>query len=346
MSAHLRQFALIVAAPLLFAGCDLRHSTPTAPVDASLGLQPVLDVAGDTSILEIGASTQFSARIRTADGGLRDVTAEAIWRVVSGPIAESGAPGRYRALGWGFARIEVSHESVRTSASLRIRVAPAGAFLAVGLVSSSAGSSLEGILISAESSAGSFSVRTGASGSFALPARGATTLRIDESEYETLVEHLEVGGDSEFPELLYLERRGENGPLSGSYLVTITASRSCALPPSAMARAFEADVDESEDGLLTVETRSYAFVAWGGKTGFTGVRVGNQVTFVLRDTYDDGYNLVERIPGVGDLHVSGEAGGRVEGGVVRAQLSGTLRIAPSSCSAPDHRLEMSRVGGS
>jgi len=347
MSALFRLLALLASVPLVCAGCDHRHSSPTAPVDASLGLQPVLDVAGDTAIVEIGASTQLSARIRTADGALLDVTAEAIWRVLSGPIAEAGAPGRYRALSWGFARIEVGHPSVSTSASLRIRVAPASAYLTVGLVSSSTGSSLEGILIAAESSAGSFSVRTDENGAFALPARGATTLRIEEDEYEMLLQHLDVGGDSDFPELLVLERRGENGPLSGRYLVTITASRSCTLPSPAMYRAFEAEVDETEDGLLTVETLSDdSFVAWGGRTGFTGVRVGNEVTFVLRDSFDDGYNLIERIPGVGDLYFSGEAAGRVEGGGVRAQLSGTLKVAHGACSAPDHRLEMSRVGGS
>jgi hypothetical protein len=115
-----------------------------------------------------------------------------------------------------------------------------------------------------------------------------------------------------------------------------------------MQMAYLAHVEVSDETVF-VELGPYdRVVAWGGTAGFTGTRVGDSLQFVIRDTFDDGYNFVSRIPGVGDVYHSGTAFGAYQDGRIVATLSGRIGLTPRSsqsgqasgvCNAADHRLE-------
>jgi len=247
-----------------------------------------------------------------------------------------------RALGYGTSTVVATYGMNVAQGLVEIRVAPPGAFLVRGAVRTASGRPLGSALVAIQSSAGRFQVATSAEGEFALPAQGDAKLRIVEEGYLDLVRSVDVGRD----EWLDLEMAQAGGSLAGTYRVTIGASRSCDLPTAAMERTFEAVVEEVE-GTLYVEATGYQFVAWGGRTGFTGTRDGDHVTFEIRDTYDEGYNLVERVADVGDVCFAGTANGTIRDGDVAATFDGTIGVQGTSeyCSATDHRLEMIRTGG-
>lgn len=93
-------------------------------------------------------------------------------------------------------------------------------------------------------------------------------------------------------------------------------------------------------------------VSAGGPTGFTGSRDGNTVRFVVRDTFDDGYNFIEQIDSAPrrDLYYSGTAMGDFNGTRIVAAFSGKLELRSgvttlAKCEATDHRFELTRSGG-
>jgi hypothetical protein len=146
-----------------------------------------------------------------------------------------------------------------------------------------------------------------------------------------------------------MARTPHEASISGRYELVITASTSCTLPAAAMERHYDAVVEEVPRGII-VRVLGDAMVAWGGQTGFTGAADGDTLSFTIRDTYDDGYNLVERIPGVGDLHFSGTASVRVtNSSIAGGPFQGQLKLRPgpgpgisADCAASDHRLEFRR----
>jgi hypothetical protein len=96
-------------------------------------------------------------------------------------------------------------------------------------------------------------------------------------------------------------------------------------------------------------------VAWGGQTGFSGSRDQSAVRFVVRDTFDDGYNFIERIAGTStdatDLYYAGTAVGAADQTRIVAAFNGKLELRRGSttiarCEASDHRFELTRFGGS
>jgi len=334
------RFALFVVTLALVGGCDRNHRSPTAPIPPEVAPQ-TLEITGSPVIAHPGETTQLAARLTHADGTTEDVTQQARWAALDAGVTEVTAPGVVRGLSYGTSTVAATYGQNVAQGLVEIRVAPPGAFLVRGAVRTASGRPLGSALVAIQSTAGKFQVSTSPEGEFALPAQGEARLRIVEEGFVDLVRSVEVGRD----EWLDLVMAQAGGSLAGNYQVTIEASRRCELPQAAMQRTFGAVVEEIE-GRVYVEAIGYQFVAWGGNVGFTGSRDGDRVTLEIRDTYDDGYNLVESVSGVGNVCFAGAATGTIHEGDVSATFDGTIRVEGTdvSCSASDHRLEMVRIG--
>jgi hypothetical protein len=126
----------------------------------------------------------------------------------------------------------------------------------------------------------------------------------------------------------------------------VTASPSCTLPPEVRQRRYDARIVETQNNLF-VELSGAVMVTWGGRPGFTGTRHDSVVRFDVTDTFDDGYNFVERIGPGRDLYYSGSAVGDVRDATIVAVFSGTLVLrggaaVVAECEATDHLFELVR----
>jgi len=335
--------ALLSMALTLAGACDHdRGRSPTAPPGNNLAIQ-TLSIVGETRIAGPGGTTQLTAFLTGSDGASEDVTAQCRWEVSPPEVAEVAATGMVRASRYGTATISAFHGSARNLPQVTLRVAPAETFVVQGLVHTTSGMRFQGTRVTIESSAGDFATFTASDGAYSLPFRGNAVLRIDEPGYLPLRQQLSLGSDYRLD--LVLEPGDEL--LSGTYQVTITASSRCELPSAAMQRTFEAIVEELQ-GQVYVAAQGYQFVGLGGIAGFTGSRTGDQVTFELRDNVFEGDSLVERVEDVGDVCFAGTATGKILGNRISASFDGTIRVDETSysCTAVDHRLEMTRTSGS
>lgn len=228
-----------------------------------------------------------------------------------------------------------------------IRVAPSGAWLTSGRVVTASGVMLADAAVEAASPAGRFAMRTDDFGWFVLPARGEAVLSVAAAGFERFEQRLTAAADGRVD--VTMVRTPRDASVSGRYELVITASASCTLPAAALERHYDAVVEEVPRGII-VKVLGNAMVAWGGETGFTGASDGDTLSFTIRDTYDDGYNLIERIPGVGDLHFSGAASVPVTNGRIAAgPFQGRLTLKPgwvpgmsADCTASDHRIAFAR----
>jgi len=337
MIARQSLFAICATALALLAACDWRDGSPTAPRAPDPGAQvTALHVSGNRSLQNFGETSQLTARADFYGGGSLDVTQSARWQVSLDPAVSLRSPGLVVAEHWGVSLVKASYGQPEVSSEVEVRFAPAGAFLLRGSIVTPSGSPLAGAQIEVESAAGVFASESDDTGAYILPARGQAVLRLEAAGYDEITRQLDVEHDSN----LDLHPNPRNGDdLNGIYLVTILAAATCDLPSAAMARTFEAIVFEQGTEVV-VEAQGYEFVAWGGGTGFTGTREGNVVTFEIRDTYDDGFNLIERIDGIGDLYFSGTASGTIRGRDVDAIFDGTLQVAGRACTSSQHGLSL------
>jgi hypothetical protein len=182
-------------------------------------------------------------------------------------------------------------------------------------------------------------------GAYILPAEGLATMRVEHDGFYAQVKQLTVGTDGHVD--VELQPLATAGDLTGTYRLTVTASRSCVLPAEVMQRSYDARILDTEQELW-VRLSGANMVTWAGEAGFTGHRDGNTVQFVVRDTFDDGYNFIERIDPGRDLYYAGTATGLAERTRIVATFTGRLvlraRSGGSSLSpcVGDHRFEFTR----
>ncbi len=325
---------------VLVAASACSENSPVAPSEAASS--PVsLVITGTTSLNHPGDTAQLTATLRRADGTTEDVTARATWQVTSSTFATcSVVRGLITALEYGHASVHVSIGT--SSARVDVRVLPEGMHLVRGAVTEEgffpmAGATVEVRLPSEER----IRTVTDELGYFALPAAGEVELRVEKDGYRPSVKRAMVARDDWIN--LEISRDAPSHAINGSYALTFRAAPSCMLPAEVRTRNYVANIIE-RGGQLLVKVSGADFSAWGGEVGFTGTIDGAAVRFVIRDTYDDGYNLIERI-GSGDLYYSGTASGEFSGGRIATAFAGTMRYTAVSgawCTATDHSLELAR----
>lgn len=340
LSAYLEHLALMAVAVAVVTGCD--RTGPTTPDKVVVGLT----LTGPASISHPGETAGFVLVATYDDGSSRDVTADAAW-TTQRSVLTMVSPGLARAEKYGTEQLTVSYRRVRQTAY--VRVAPEGAFVVQGSVRTEGGQPVPDARVEFVSHCGTLTAVTDEDGRYALAAQGPATMRVGKEGYEDVSLVLDVSADG--PVDFTLRFAPGHGNSTTRYQLTISASPLCTLPSAAMQRTYEAVVEQI-GSRLTVNVTGGDFVAWE-YAGFTGQRTGDAVQFVLRATYDDGYNLIERIPDIGDVHFSGKAEGTYDEARFVVPFSGTIDIRPAwgngitaSCRADNHQLEFVRLGGS
>jgi hypothetical protein len=356
MASTVYRSRVVVIIPLIgvlltLVSCN-RHSNPVSPtpVPDSGSPSPLsMTIGGTTSLDHPGETGRLTATVTFSDNTSRDVTADASWVGHEGVITMTG-PGVFTAERYGTGSVSARYRTVNATA--QIRVAPAGAFLIAGSVTAAGGFRLAEARVEFASGCGTLRTTTDMSGNYILPAVGQATMRAEREGFRGQVKQMMVQTDGRVDfELQTLDTAGD---LSGSFRLTVTASPSCALPPEVMQRRYVATILQTQQELFVLLTGAN-LVAWGGQAGFTGTRDHSTVRFVVRDTFDDGYNFIERItgtwPDVTDLYYAGTAMGTADGTRVLAAFNGKLELRRGStmiarCDASDHRFELTRSGGS
>jgi hypothetical protein len=125
---------LLVLSTSILAGCG-EDGSPLSPSPASPRVASVT-IAGTTSFDHPGETGQLTATARFSDNTSRDVTAEASWFGGLGVFSVAG-PGVITARRYGTGTVVAKYLTVNGTAS--VRVAPAGAFLVSGSVTSAGG---------------------------------------------------------------------------------------------------------------------------------------------------------------------------------------------------------------
>jgi Carboxypeptidase regulatory-like domain len=340
-----RQTLFVTLGLLALAACggETLPTSPSMPTEVSSSLRPVsLSIAGAASLDHPEATGQLTATVTFSDHTSRDVTAEASWAGVDEVIGITG-PGVIKAVRYGTGTVSASYRGV--SASIWIRVAPAGAFLIAGSVRSEDGFRLVQARVEFSSRCGTHTTTTDVFGGYVLPAEGQATMRVERGGFRPQIKQVMVGEDGQVDfQLQHVEVAGD---LTGTYRLIVTASTSCHLPPEVMQRSYDASILDIPPDLLVLLSGAN-MVAWAGEPGFTGSRNQSTVRFDVRDTFDDGYNFIERIDPGRDLYYSGTATGVANPARIVATFSGRLRLQAygggmiASCDASDHRFEFTR----
>lgn len=351
MAAAVRQYFAALPAilgVLALAGCD-RSANPASPTPiAGPGSPSLVSLTVDGTMLldRPGATGQLTAIAAFSDGTSRDVTAEASWTATDGWITVVGR-GAITATRYGTATVNARY--LTRTATARIRIAPAGAFLMNGSVTGAGGFRLPGARVEFSSGCGTHTTITDEFGSYILPATGQATMRVQMNGFQAQVKQVTVGADARFD--VELQAIAASSSLSGEYRLTIRASPSCVLPPDVMQRSYDARILEVAQDLRVLLSGANLIV-WGGQPGFTGTRDQNTVRFVVSDTFDDGYNFIERIDQERVLYYSGTAVGIADRARIATTFSGkldlrpfgTASVTPAWCVAGDHRFEFTRSG--
>jgi hypothetical protein len=317
--------------------------SPAPPVPFSI------TISGTLSLHQPGDTGQLTAIATYTGGTTKDVTAEAAWASTGSALRVSRA-GLVTALSYGSGEVVAVYGMARQPISAR--VAPDGAFLINGKVTGPAQPVQANV--EATSALGAFSTVADTSGTFVVPAAGATTLRVSMSGYDTAVRQVTVNQDDQVTVELQQSARPpvQPSPFSGRYSLTFVASPSCTLPAEGKQRTYGADVGggqvSGESWNLDVTLDHAAFVVgWGGDAGFSGTMNGNTVRFVIGDDlFSDYYSFIERIGNM-EMHYWGTATGTVSNGAILTTFDGSvvLRTATATiaeCTATDHRLEFVR----
>jgi hypothetical protein len=331
---------LVSGALAVVGGCESRKIV--GPTGWS-----VLTISGNTALSDPGDSSQLTAILSASDGSRRDVTREATWSGPAGLVTVNN--GLMTATGYGRTTVSATAEGVR--GSVPVTVLPAGMFLLDGYIFSPDGSPAQA-QVEVSSPSRTVSGTTNQWGYFTLPGAGKASVRVKVAGYQDEVRQVTIERDTSLS--IALLREGETpSTIRGSYTLTFTASPSCALPPEAMRRTYEANVEEGrlmrrEEDLI-VMLPSVDYVGWGTEAGFIGAREGNTVRFVItNDESQSAYVLVEKIEGGRSLSYAGTASGAVADKAIVTTFSGTVTLGGGlgtilgACTATDHSLVLTR----
>jgi hypothetical protein len=320
--------------------------SPAPPVPYSI------TISGTLSLHQPGDTGQLTAIATLTGGTTKDVTAEAVWTTTGSALSVSRA-GLVTALSYGSGEVVAVYGMARQPISAR--VAPDGAFLITGKVTSPAQPVQANV--EATSALGAFSTVADTSGTFVVPAAGATTLQVSAIGFDTAVRQVTVNQDDQVTVELQQSARPPVQPwsFSGRYSLTFVASPSCTLPAWGKQRTYGADVEGAQvsgaSWALDVTLNGADLVfGWGGEAGFSGTMDGNIVRFVINDDLlGDYYTFIERIGGL-YMHYSGTATGTVSNGSILTTFNGRVVLSTTGvggttvaeCIAPNHRLEFVR----
>jgi hypothetical protein len=338
--------ALACGLLLGLTACSKDHN-PLAPPPAPGPVPVSITIGGTTSLQTPGQTGHLTATVTFSDQTSRDVTAEAMWWSSRTDVATVTSHGAIVAEHYGIANITATYQGLRAEISLR--VAPPGACLLRGTVRSEAGLPLADALVEFSSRCGTVSATTDRTGGFWLPADGEVQVRVELDGYQPLVQTMMASSDQWVaPFVLQAVQLADS--ISGDYKLTVTASPSCTLPPEVRQRRYDARIVEIPHNLF-VQLSGADMVVWGGKPGFTGTRHKSVVRFDVTDTFDDGYNFIERVWPGSDLYYSGTALGDARDATIVAVFSGTLVLRSgvavvAECEATDHLFELVRSNGS
>jgi hypothetical protein len=368
----------------LLAACgDSSHSSTPSPTSPSrsasvlAGTLVSVKIVGP-SVVEPGTSTQFAATATFSDGSASDVTATAVWRSSNTSVFTVPTPGLVNALVAGEGSISFSYQN--RSAFLNLVSLPAGTGIVGGHVTQ-LGFSIAGATI--QVIGGPFAGRTATSdtsGFYRLyGVAGDLQIQASKDGYVPLTKPVTVAplATPRRDQVLDFEITFVNQPaaLAGSYLVTFSASASCAgkLPSDTMVRNYTATV--TQDGVrLTVTLGGATFAGSSSPSGtplnkFIGQVQPLSIQFTVGTTGFDYYyyyyystpGIIERLthPQIGAwgfsqndyLAITGTATASITPSALSATLNGTLSMrAPagtgyrtlSSCTATDHHLTLVR----
>jgi hypothetical protein len=179
------------------------------------------------------------------------------------------------------------------------------------------------------------SATTDADGRCELRVPPSAWLRAQKDGYDPEVVVLPTSSTSA---IITLYRRRGPGELIGSYSLAVQPSPTCTAL-GAHQLVYNARVETWEGLVFVILGPPDRVVTWGGDTGFTGTREGARIRFVIRDTFDDGYNFIGRHPALGDVYYRGAAVAEHAGGAIVGVFDGEIRTSASNCQATDHRLE-------
>ena len=164
----------------LAAGCR-DSGQPLTPTSVPLSDRLLaLTVTGRTSLTAIGETSQLTAIATASDGTKREVVADVSWNSLNSAVVTISSSGLATAVGFGGARIDVSHRSVSTT--VQILVTPAGTFVVTGNVREPGQGGLAGVHV-LEPVSGSATL-TDQSGNYMLAALASTHLLFEKAGYE------------------------------------------------------------------------------------------------------------------------------------------------------------------
>jgi hypothetical protein len=204
MRTSILRIAFVIGALLVAAACDEPNKSPTAPTGVGAGPTATvtvtsLTISGNTSIRDIGGTTQLTATARYSDDTTQDVTALAAWR--TGEWLSVSSPGLIRAVQYGQDTVYASmrgQDGRSVQATSTVRVAPDGVFLATVSVSEH-GDTSHGARVQVASSAGTFSATTDLWwGYVCLPATGNAVLQVEKAGFRTITRSVTVTRDQDF----------------------------------------------------------------------------------------------------------------------------------------------------
>lgn len=201
MTTRTLRIAFVIGAFLAATACDEPDRSPTAPTGAGAGPTVTvtsLTISGNTSICDIGGTTQLTATARYSDDTTQDVTAGAAWR--TGEWLSVSSPGLIRAVQYGRDTVFASmsgQDGRSVQATAEVRVAPDGVFLATVSVSDH-GYATDGARVQVASSAGTFSATTDLWGVVSLPAAGDARLRVEKAGFREVTASVTVSADKTF----------------------------------------------------------------------------------------------------------------------------------------------------
>ena len=203
MRTSILRIAFVIGALLVAAACDEPNKSPTAPTGVGAGPTATvtvtsLTISGNTSIRDIGGTTQFTATARYSDDTTQDVTARAAWS--TGGWLSVSSPGLIRADQYGQDTVYASmrgQDGRSVQATSTVRVAPDGVFLATVSVSEQ-GDTSHGARVQVASSAGTFSATTDLWGVVTLLAAGDARLRVEKAGFREVTASVAVSADKTF----------------------------------------------------------------------------------------------------------------------------------------------------
>lgn len=203
MRTSILRIAFVIGALLVAAACDEPNKSPTAPTGVGAGPTATvtvtsLTISGNTSIRDIGGTTQLTATARYSDDTTQDVTALAAWR--TGEWLSVSSPGLIRAVQYGQDTVYASmrgQDGRSVQATSTVRVAPDGVFLATVSVSDH-GYATDGARVQVASSAGTFSATTDLWGVVTLLAAGDARLRVEKVGFREVTASVTISADKTF----------------------------------------------------------------------------------------------------------------------------------------------------